>query len=121
MRAKRAVVSAPAKQLIFWALSANYVCISGENCEVEDFGLDKGSEFHGLSSIAQKNVQRAILLDECCQVMIDFIGRDLDRANAKHQTGNSAANDSYAHHLGEAFRRRYSLSIGFDEDRERCI
>ena len=30
------------------------IAFSGENCEVEDFGLDKGSEFHGLSSIAQK-------------------------------------------------------------------
>ena len=38
VRAKRAVVSAPAKQLIFWALPQIMYCI-WENCEVEDFGL----------------------------------------------------------------------------------
>ena len=73
------------------------IAFAGENCEVEDFGLDKGSEFNGLSSIAQKNVQRAILLDECCQALIEFIGRDLDRGNVEAGAGsstNGAANNS---------------------------
>ena len=64
MLAKRAVASAAVKQPLFWALSANCVLHFRENCELKISDCEP-AEFHGLSSIAQKNVQRAILLDEC--------------------------------------------------------
>ena len=71
------------------------ITFSREDCEPEDFGLDKGSEFNGLSSVAQKNVQRALLLDECCKVMIDFIGRELERTY-QNNNDTSGGSSSYS-------------------------
>ena len=52
---------------------------SNEDCEPEDFGLDKNCEFHGVSLEARKNFHRSHLLNGICEALTDYIGRNMRR------------------------------------------
>jgi hypothetical protein len=66
---------------IIGQLRALCVAFSSEDCEPEDFGLDKNSEFKGVTAGARRNFYCANLLSNCCDVMVAFAGEDAEFPN----------------------------------------